>query len=299
MADEVDVENALVSLIANAIYPNGTTGASAAGVPVKVFRGWPTPQAQQAAIAGNFVNVSVATRNGVARNTTNRRTDAFYISQCPVHTLTATVSGDTITIGGTVSVPQNVVVLIGKRFVTSYGVQATDTLDTIAAGVAALIAPAFPGTTSSGATVNINLAAAPFKARIASTGKIFIETKRQEKSFQISIWAPPSNVPGADADSFRTAVVNIVDPALSHHPRISLPDDQLAHIHYERSISMDTAQAEGLYRRDLFYWVEYRTTIQKTPFEIGAMQTQIEGGQAPGGLQGLQNLPVPTVDANS
>lgn len=118
MADEVDVENTLVSLISAALYPNGTAAACAAGVPCKVFRGWRTQQAQTAAIAGNFVNISVATRNGVERNTSNHRYGAYWQVN-PVHTLTATVSDNTITIGGTVSIPQNVVVLIGKNFVTS------------------------------------------------------------------------------------------------------------------------------------------------------------------------------------
>jgi hypothetical protein len=298
MADEVDVESALVGVIAAALYPNGTSGACAAGVPCKVFRGWPTPQAQQAAIAGNFVNVSVATRNGVERNTSKHRYGAYWQVN-PVHTLTASVVNNTITIGGTVSVPQNVVVLVGKNFATSYAVQANDTLASIAAGLAALISASFPGTSSAGAVVTV-AAGAVITARVASQGTVITETKRQEKSFQISIWAPPCNVASSDADAWRTAVVNVVDPTLSSSPRILLPDQQYGNIHYERSIMMDTAQAEGLYRRDLFYWVEYATTLQTTAYEIGSMRTQIQGASTSAGTLPLPANPAPpTVDANS
>jgi hypothetical protein len=298
MADEVDVENTLVSVIVAALYPNGTGAACAAGVPCNVFRGWPTQQAQTAAIAGNYVNISVATRNGVERNTSNHRYGAYWQVN-PTHTLTATVSNNKITIGGTVSVPQNVVVLVGRQFRTSYAVQANDTLASIAAGVAALINDSFSGTTSSGAVVTVN-SGFPLTARIAGQGTVITETKRQEKSFQVSIWAPPCNVASSDADAWRTAVVNVVDPTLSSWPRIQLPDQQYGNIHYERSISMDTAQAEGLYRRDLFYWVEYATTLQTTAYEIGSMQTQIQGASTSTGALPLPTNPAPpTVDANS
>jgi hypothetical protein len=298
MADEVDVETVLVNLIGAALYPNGTTGACAAGVPCRVFRGWPTQQAQTAAITGNFVNISVATRNGVERNTSNHRYGAYWQVN-PVHTLTVSVVNNTITIGGTVSVPQNVVVLIGKQFVTSYAVQANDTLASIAAGLAELISASFPGTTSSGSVVAVPTGAA-ITARVTSTGTVITETKRQEKSFQISIWAPPCNVASSDADAWRTAVVNVVDPTLSSSPRILLPDQQYGNIHYERSIMMDTAQAEGLYRRDLFYWVEYATTLQTTAYEIGSMRTQIQGASTSTGTLPLPTNPAPqTVDANS
>jgi hypothetical protein len=129
---------------------------------------------------------------------------------------------------------------------------------------------------------------------------VITETKRQEKSFQVSIWAPPCNVASSDADAWRTAVINVIDPALSSSPRIQLPDQQYGNIHYERLISMDTAQAEGLYRRYLFYWVEYATTLQTTAYEIGSMQTQIQGAStSTGTLPPPTNPAPPTLDANS
>ncbi len=293
MADEVDVETALVSLITTALYPNGTGQACAAGVPCKVFRGWPTPQAQELAKANNFVNVSVSCRNGVERNT-SRYTPLATTLTGPVHTLTATVTNNTITIGGTVSTPQNVVVLVGQQFQTSYGVAANDTLNSVASGVAALINTSFPGTTANGAVVTVPTGQ-PLIARIASSGSVITEVKRQDKSFQITVWAPPCNNPASDADAWRTAVASIIDPQLALPTRITLADQTYGWIHYERTITMDTAEAEGLYRRDLFYWVEYGTTITTTAFEIGTTQVQISGvvGTTDGTLNSFpSNVPV-------
>lgn len=294
MADETDVEQVLVGLISGYLYPNGTSQPCAAGVPCKVFRGWPVQQQQAAAQqAPQFVNVSVATRNGVERDTA-RYPMLWQKSIGPVHTLTATVGGaqqNKITIGGTVAVPQNVIAIIGgsansQAFV--YAVQGTDTLNSIATGLATAIAAKFPGTTSSGAVVTVN-SPLPVVARIASSGTLIKEVGRQEKSFQISIWAPPCNVANKDPDAWRTAVANIVDPNLRSLIRIVMPDNTYAHIYYERTITMDAAQMQGLYRRDLYYWVEYATTLTETGYEIGVAQTQLQAGTTATG-----DLPLPT-----
>jgi hypothetical protein len=93
----------------------------------------------------------------------------------------------------------------------------------------------------------------------------------------------------------------VIDPMLSNTPRILLPDYQYGNMHFERSIAMDTAQAEGLYRRDLFYWVNYATTLRSTATQIGIMQTRIRGGVIPKGMRKTSqtNQTLPIVDADS
>lgn len=297
MADETDVESVLVGLVSGYLYPNGTSQPCAAGVPCKVFRGWPIQQQQAATTqTPNFVNVSVVARNGMERDTA-RYPMLFQTSIAPVHTLTATVGGtlqNQITIGGTVTVPQNVIALIGGSASVqafSYAVQANDTLTSIATGLAALIVAKFPGTTSSGPTVTIG-STLPVKARIASTGTLIKEVGRQEKVFQVSIWAPPYPDTTKDPDYYRTAVANIIDPNLRSLIRIVLPDNTYAHIYYQSTILFDKAQMQNLYRRDLYYWVEYATTVTETGYEIGTMQTQLQAGTtATGDLPLPANLP--------
>jgi hypothetical protein len=299
MADETDVEQILVGIVTAALYPHGTAQPSAAGVNCKIFRGWPTTQQQEDAKAHGYVNVSVSARNGVERNTA-RYPLVWQTVIPPVHTLTAVVSGKTITIGGVVATPQNVIALVGgsaSQQVFGYAVQVNDTLVSIATGLASLIAASFPGTTSSGAVVTVN-STFPITARIAAAGTVIQEVGRQEKAFQVSIWAPPCPTVGADADAWRIAVINVIDPVLRPLIRLVMPDQVFAHIYYERSISMDTAQTEGLYRRDLCYWVEYATTITQTGYEIGVAQSRVQGGMSPTGTFPLPS-DTPTLIRNS
>jgi hypothetical protein len=53
------VAQAMVDLIVAAIYPNGTSAASAVGVNVRAFVGWPVPGQQAKDFAADIVQVSV------------------------------------------------------------------------------------------------------------------------------------------------------------------------------------------------------------------------------------------------
>lgn len=59
MADQADVETALVQIASAALYPQGTTGPSICGTLCRVYRGWPTPAGLDADLAAGAVNVSV------------------------------------------------------------------------------------------------------------------------------------------------------------------------------------------------------------------------------------------------
>lgn len=79
MADLPDVENALVSTIATALYPSGASPGqpSAAGPVCKIYRGWPIPTATglDPDLAAGIVNISVFTESGGEKNTTRCQTD--------------------------------------------------------------------------------------------------------------------------------------------------------------------------------------------------------------------------------
>ena len=59
MADISDVENALVAAISAALYPNGAGGASAAGLPCRIYRGWPNGRALDDDLAGGVASVTI------------------------------------------------------------------------------------------------------------------------------------------------------------------------------------------------------------------------------------------------
>lgn len=276
MADLSDVLTSLVNIVAGAIYPNGTSAPSAvivgsAAVPARIYPGWPLPAPLDADLAAGLINVSVYAPSGMERNTTRYPLDQETLT-LPVHTLTVAIdgTGTAITIGGTVAVPQNVAALVnGSGFV--YEVQAGDTLISIAAALAALINAVTPAT-SSGPVITIP-AAKRLIARVGSTGTSITEIRRQDRQFQIVFWCP---TPAA-----RDAAVKLVDPVLAALKFISLADGTAGRLIYQRTFLDDAIQKAGCWRRDLFYSVEYGTTITETDTEIVDVRTSITGGVDP------------------
>lgn len=59
MSDLSDVSNALVTLIASTLYPNGTGQPSVVVMPCVVYAGWPIPQQLDADLLAGKINVSV------------------------------------------------------------------------------------------------------------------------------------------------------------------------------------------------------------------------------------------------
>lgn len=250
MADLTDVSSALVALLAQTLYPSGTAQPSITGVPTVIYPGWPSASQLDedlAALAGGAgrMHVTVFPTN-TEQKTTRYTPDWQEQSQTPA-TVTLTVAGQVITLGGTVSTPQNIALLVDVGAYT-YAVQAGDTLTSIATALAALV----PGASSAGAVLTLPSGAVLRGARAGGGGKILRETKRQMRVMQISIWA--------DTPDHRTATASLLDAALSSVERITMPDQTLARMTYQASHEIDDKQKAGLYRRDLLYSVEYATT---------------------------------------
>jgi hypothetical protein len=210
------------------------------------------------------------------RNTTRGPVD-FQQLTAPVHTLTATVdpTGTEVTIGGTVSVPQNVALLLNGGAVV-YPVQAGDNPDSIAAALAALV-----GDTLTPATAAANVVTIPgaihLVARIGGAGTSIAEVGRQERLFQITFWCPASSPPPA----VRDAAVKLVDPVLRRASRLPLADGTAGQLVYVRTSQDDARQKVGCWRRDLFYRCEYGTTVTETDTEIIVVATTLTGGVDP------------------
>lgn len=268
MADLTDVENALVALISATLYPNGTSQPSAVNVPAIVYPGW--PQASQldadlAAIPSGTGRLHVTVfPTKTERNTTRYPTtpqDATTVGP----TLTLTVSGQTITLGGTVSTPQNVAALVDASAYT-YAVQATDTLASIAAALAAQI----PGASASEAVITIPAGSVIRAARAGGSGTSISEVRRQQRVFQITIWA--------DTPANRASVAKLIDPVLANTEFLTLADGTGAFVRYQSSCDDDMPQKANCYRRDLLYQVEYATTIQYASTQVVAQQENVALG---------------------
>lgn len=268
MADLSEVETALLSIINNAVYPNGTSQPSVASVDVRIYRGWPISTQLDADLGAGKCHVSVYSQPNVERNTTRYRREQ-QVATAPVHTLTAAVSGNVITLGGTVAIPQNVVVLCSRQAFI-YAVQANDDLASIATAVAALIAASFPGTASSGPDVTVAGSPGIIRARIASQGTIWTEQRRQERGLQIGCWCP--------TPALRDVLAPAIDLAFAQIDWLTMPDGGAARIRYERTVETDSAEKVQLFRRDLFYSVEYATATITNAYEVGAVELSEQSG---------------------
>jgi hypothetical protein len=264
MADLSDVLTTLYNMAVTAVYPNGTGQPSVAGIPVRISMGWPQPASLDADLLNNIARVSLFPVGGASRNTTRYERQWQTVSTNPA-TITLTVEGLNVTVGGTVSTPQTCHLIVNK-IDYFYAVTADDTLDTIAVALAALI----PGASVLENVITLTNAYSII-GRVSTSGTSAMEIARQEQMFQITVWAP-ANAPGYTG---RQALGNAIKVAFDYTYRITLPDQFVGHLYYQRTLENDALQLAQAYRRDLFYCVEYPTTISETTYTIATTDTTI------------------------
>lgn len=281
MSDTIDVQNVLAGIAASAIYPNGTGAASITGTPVVVYAGWPASSTLTADLQAGKCHVTVFPTQ-IERNVTRYRTNQHVMNRVPA-TITATVSGQTITFGGTVQVPQNIAIFVnGVPF--TYAVQANDTLTSIATALATAISSvATEGcvevetesgvqivleqpATSNGPVLTLGNTSRIGAVRIGSYANTAAEFKRQERVFMVTIWA--------DTPAHRDTIGAAVDVALMQLEWLTMPDGYAARIIYKNSPVSDGLQKEYLYRRDLNYSVEFASTVQSTAADVVTITTE-------------------------
>lgn len=265
MADITDVSNALVTVIAGIVYPNGTSQPSITGAPVLVYQGWPDAVQLRADLAAGKVHVSVYPQPNMLRVVDSAMSD-WSTPSAPVNTITLTLSGQTVTVGGTVSAPQNAALVVDNKAYV-YAVQAGDTLTSIATALAALV-NADQSATAAGAVVTIP-GAKYISPRVGGQGVAVRETRRQEQGYQITVWA--------NCFDQRDPIAAAIDSALSGIPHLTLAD-QSAALRFKSSRQDDSQQKEGIYRRDLMYAVEFSTFASQTLTQITATVENVSAG---------------------
>lgn len=264
MADLTDVENALVALIAGAIYPAGTGQPSAPGTPVKIYAGWPLPQQLDADLKTGACHVSVYSRPE-ERNTT-RFTGDWQQATVNAAVMTLTAAGQAVTVGGSIPPATNphIAVIFANGLPYAYAVLSTDTLATVATALALMIVADIPGTTAAGPVITLPVGGRLGVVRVGVTGTAVRNVRTQEKLFQISIWA--------DTPDHRTAVARAVDGILAPTVRITMPDQTTGRLTYKSTLQSDKFEKDDLYRRDILYTVEYSTTQTETATQITSVE---------------------------
>jgi hypothetical protein len=254
-----------------------------AGVQVLTVSGWPTANDLDAIAASPSLQistgaplraiVSVYAPQGYFRDTTRYQLEWQTLTP-PVKTLTASVADNTVTIGGTVTSPQNVVLIVGagnwnRTYV--HAVQPTDTLFSIATALADRISGDTPAI-ALGATVLIP-DAFRLAARIGGQGTVINEIGRQIERYQMHVWAPSPAVRDAVARPIRNSLADIAFLALA--------DGTAAQLKICGDHLIDDPQKAGLYRRTLFFDVEYGTTVTQPAAEITVFEAQHQAAQVP------------------
>lgn len=269
MADLSDVFNVLAATISGVLYPAGTGQPSAIGAAVKVYAGWPNAAQLDADLRATPAVCHVTVYPQPQERNTTRFVPTWMQVSVNTPTLTLTAAGQAVTVAGTIPPavnPHNAVVIAnGKPYV--YPVLTSDTLATVAATLAALIAADIPGTAAAGAVITLPSSARINAARIGLTGSSIREVRRQERAFQIAIWA--------DTPTHRDAAAALIDTVFAATTFIALPDGTAGRLHYRGSAMSDALQKDCLFRRDLFYTVEYGTTQTETETQITQEQTNV------------------------
>lgn len=250
MASLGQVLAVLTQNAANAVYPNGTSQPSTAGVDTTVISGWPIRNKIDSVLEAGNALISIFPTSKVKVVTKFERQYQPIMQNTP--TLSATVLDNTVTISGMVTVPQAVTVIY-NYVGYSYQVLDSDTLDSIAAALAAMI----PSATSLGAVITVSN---PYQliARIAVSATAAYELSRQERIFLIRIWCTDPVV--------RDNLMNPIDVAFKENYRIVLPDGfyGITWPMEAPNAFMDDWEKSLMLIGELHYKVQYPTTSTDT-----------------------------------
>lgn len=263
MADLYEIERAIVGLIAGGLFPNTTytrgsvATSPAVGAQIKLYRGEPEAGALKKDLNSGITNVTVFPLDGMTRNTTRFFTQSGVIADVPA-TITATVSGATVTFGGTVTGGNVVGVQFGQDYqVAAYAYAATgaDTLTSVASALAAKI----NGATTAGDVLTLPNAL-NVKAAAMAPQSVLTEIRRQDQGIRVTVWSQTPQVRDAVTAVVDQGLANLRDSNGNLTERFVIKPGETAWLRYLRTGTSDKSVRSGVWQRDIFYTVQYPTT---------------------------------------
>lgn len=269
MADQAEVEAALVGRIVAALYPSGVDQASLAGAVCRVYRGWPQAAALDADLGAGRVNVTVFPDGTAARDTTRWPENTMTLAGAPP-TLSALSSGQGVTFLGEAA-PGQVAGVLADGVAVAHRVGVGDTPELVAAILGQALRDAGRVVAVSGASLAVP-GAGLVLGRVVADQPVLSELRRQEQGFRITAWCPSA--------ASRDLVAGIVDRALAASVWLALGDGSAGLLGYRSSTVFDQSLNARLYRRDLIYAVEYPTTLAENlpSMLFGTMTVAANGG---------------------
>jgi hypothetical protein len=260
MATLSDLRAGLAQVVGGILYPAGVPSGTnpptpIVNCPVRVFQGWPEREAVDADMTAGIVDVSVySLPSGI--NTTRYPVVDVPIALTPP-TLCWSVAGTAATLGGTVTAPQNIGLLVdGQAYL--YAVQPADTLGSIASALAASIA-AIQSASATGPVVSVP-GSHSIIGRAGGVATTLREVGREKVIVQIKIWAP--------SDALRSAVGAALEPVLRNLRRLPLADQSIAMIWFDGVSDIDELAKSDVYERRLSLETEYASTVTSSAAQI-------------------------------
>jgi hypothetical protein len=257
MADKSDVENTLVEMLVDAFQiTNASVVALSTGslnsnpIKISIFRGWPTnDQLQQDVVAAGGLYVSIFTP-AVSSTTTRHQETWNFVSKADL-TVSATVSGASVTISGIGTLGNNLGIAYGSTG-WSYRPSAGQTAESIAGSLGALI----PNATVAGATINLatNLAvSSDVVGDVVSCKEVMCSRQR----FTMSVWATDTLT--------RDAAANLITQTVAAANWLTLDDGtQTQPPKYMGSPDFYADQNFGVNRRDVNFDIEFPLYVFQT-----------------------------------
>ena len=291
MADISDVTAYLASQAALAVYPTGSSNPSIAPVmpgfsapmDVRIFEGWPMPDQIDMDVAGEIMNtatppVRIPRANGPAANVSiyplqGVNTTPFqvqnntYVITPPSYGMTLTsIVGSVITIAGQPNAAEYLTIVADRQFVYSSGGANTTA---ILAALATAAQVNYPTATSTATTLTIPYGY-QIEVRIGGQATLGIATHRQCKSVMVTTWAPTHGA--------RNTIAAAIDNFLKRTLTAAMPDTSIAKIIYSHDSQTDEMETMTIYRRDLFYDVEYATVWEFPGYVVTAPVVNLAAG---------------------
>ena len=248
MADQSDVEAALVGAVAAALYPQGVAAPSLLGAVARVYRGWPGQAALAADLAEGAVNITVFP-DPAGQVNTSRWPDQWRQTATVVPTLAVTVAGVTAVFSGSADPGQVAGLLVDNEAVVHRTV-AGDTAQSVAAVLGSYLRPRRV-VQLAGAALTVP-GAGSLIGRVVADQPGLRQTRRQRQNFRVTCWCPDP--------ATRDAAGAAVDAALSASAFIPLADGTAGRLRFVSSALFDQSADAALFRRDLVYSVDYATT---------------------------------------
>lgn len=265
MATLQGVMDALTAAIRTAVNP--------LSLPYVCYSGWVDQDALKVDVADGTRSHITVYPLPAEKNTTRFPVDWMPTSSVSPK-LTASVSRNVITFGGTPDPAGNVAVTVNQNAPVIYTEVNADTLPTVASNVAAAInAAILAGITASasGDSVTVNGTPSPaVSVTLGAAGSLISIQRQIEKDFLVTVWARSA----ADRDS----LAETLDASLGNMHRMAISNDFPARIIYQRTNIFEPQHNAPAYRRDLVYSVEWvnsqitqATQIVATPTTLGQM----------------------------